>query len=57
MKRMGFIANLLRWLKGVKKDPRFANQPAWLKAEMLDKAAQKRKMRRKKRLLNAAHHQ
>ena len=41
---------LLRMLYGVKKDPRFANQPAWLKAEMLDKAASKRLMRQRKRV-------
>ena len=44
------MERIARWLKGIKKDPRFADQPAWLKAEMLDKAAAKRKMRCAKRV-------
>lgn len=49
---MGFIERVMHLLKGVKEDPRFANQPAWLKAEMLDKAASKRLMRQRKRIGN-----
>lgn len=33
-----------------KQEQRFADQPAWVKAEMLDKAAAKRKMRAEKRV-------
>lgn len=41
------------WGKGTK---RFANQPAWLKTEMLDKAAQKRLMRQRKRVREWTRH-
>ena len=42
------VARLFRHKANV--DPRFINQPAWLRAEMLDKSACKRQMRTAKRI-------
>lgn len=38
------------WLTGKQKDKRFLNQPAWLRMEMLDRAATKRSVRGYKRM-------
>ena len=48
--RNSIFESIMRMLSGAKKDPRFSNRPAWLKAELLDKAAAKRKMRMDKRV-------
>jgi hypothetical protein len=49
--RNSIFESIMRMLRGAKtKDARFANRPAWLKAELLDKAAAKRKMRMDKRV-------
>ena len=45
-----FEQMMMRRFRGKQEPVRFANRPAWLKAELLDKAAAKRKMRADKRL-------
>jgi hypothetical protein len=49
--RYSIFESIMRWLRGAKiKESRFANRPAWLRDELLDKAAAKRKMRMDKRM-------
>lgn len=48
--RNSIFESIMRMLSGAKKDPRFSNRPAWLKDELLEKAAAKRKMRMDKRV-------
>lgn len=49
-KGMGYIAAILKWLRGLVKRERYADRPEWLQRQMLDRAVTKRRMRERKRL-------